>query len=59
MERLQSMNYWNKYEDKKIPHSAQAVLRPETIVAVRATAGSCGSGSCNCGGGCNGECGGE
>ena len=56
MDSLKSMNYWNKQVDSKFPHSAQAVLRPGTVVANQVAASSCGQGSCNCGGGCNGEC---
>lgn len=57
MGRLQSMNYWNKQVDKKFPRSAQGVLCPNvTIANAQISADSCGQGSCNCGGGCNGEC---
>lgn len=60
MKRLKSMNYWSKQVDSKFPHSAQAVLRQNSAVTKgRATASPCGQGSCNCGGGCNVECGGE
>ncbi len=57
MDRLKSMNYWNKQVDSKFPRSAQAVLRPNAVVINgQAASSSCGQGSCNCGGGCNGEC---
>ena len=63
MSSLSSFNYWNRRVAKGFAHSAQAILcstgtsnvSPKNEVASE----SCGAGSCNCGGGCNGECGGE
>jgi hypothetical protein len=57
MKKLKLMNYWIKKVKIKFPRSAQAILRPSTIYS-QALSGDtgCGQGSCNCGGGCNGEC---
>lgn len=48
-------NFWHKKTDEHIKHTAQSVLglskNKNNVVA-----DSCGSGSCNCGGGCNGSC---
>lgn len=64
MNSLSSFNYWNRQVANGFAHSAQAILRstgeslnasPKNEVASE----GCGAGSCNCGGGCNGECGGE
>lgn len=58
MKELKSINYWIKQTEDKFPHSAQAVLLLENSTDKKIdTSTGCGQGSCNCGGGCNGECG--
>lgn len=51
-------NFWRKKTDEHVKHTVQSVLglskSKNNVVA-----NGCGAGSCNCGGGCNGECGGE
>ncbi|MFA5248756.1 MAG: hypothetical protein WC415_06135 [Patescibacteria group bacterium] len=61
MTKLSLFNFWSKRVSKGVAHSAQAVLRPGALIAnsKNVQSGSCGQGSCNCGGSCNGECGGE
>lgn len=57
VDKLKSMNYWNKQVESRFPRSAQAVLQPNTAATkTQGATSSCGQGSCNCGGGCNGEC---
>lgn len=57
MNSLNRINFWSKQMDNvKLPHSASAVLRPQTAVPFTKGDSGCGQGSCNCGGGCNGEC---
>jgi len=62
---LRGFNFWNQQVNRTFGHSAQAILRKTGANAKgafsrdSAAAISCGSGSCNCGGGCNGECGGD
>lgn len=52
---IQDHNHWNKKSDYGGSHSAQSVLKKKKgKELVGAT--DCGTGSCNCGGGCNGEC---
>lgn len=61
MKALSRFNYWSKTANRSFARSAQAVMRPGSIVpgGVVIHGSDCGQGSCNCGGGCNGECGGE
>lgn len=49
-------NFWKKKKNEKVSHTAQSVLGLPNVLQGE-TASGCGSGSCNCGGGCNGECG--
>jgi len=48
-------NFWRKKTDEHIGHTVQSVLGLSKSKASVA-ASSCGAGSCNCGGGCNGSC---
>lgn len=60
MTKLSLFNFWSRRVSNGVAHSAQAFLRPDVIVnSKNVQSGSCGQGSCNCGSGCNGECGGE
>lgn len=63
MSSLSSFNYWNRQVIKGFGHSAQAILCSTgallNVAPKNEGASECGAGSCNCGGGCNGECGGE
>ncbi len=51
-------NFWDKKTDERVNHTAQSVLGLSKSVG-DVVAENCGAGSCNCGGGCNGECGAE
>ncbi len=58
MDSLKKINFWKQKIDWKPAHSAQSVLGKKPAGRKKASADSpCGQGSCNCGGGCNGECG--
>lgn len=60
VDSLKRFNYWSRKVDKNNISSVQAVLLPKSAVLDnQAATSSCGQGSCNCGTGCNGECGGE
>ena len=56
MDGLSRFGYWDAKSHKLQPHSAQAVLQHTESLMQGEAASSCGQGSCNCGGGCNGEC---
>ncbi len=56
LDRLKLINYWNKQVDVEFPRSVQAVLHSKMMNNNQGGIASCGQGSCNCGGGCNGEC---
>ncbi|OGY41596.1 MAG: hypothetical protein A2Y82_01245 [Candidatus Buchananbacteria bacterium RBG_13_36_9] len=57
MKGLEKFNFWSKKVDKKLARSAQAVIVSKVDPSkTEIAASACGQGSCNCGGGCNGEC---
>lgn len=59
MASLNKINFWGLRVDWSPVHSAQSILQKSTKGGKRSAMAetSCGSGECNCGGGCNGECG--